>query len=258
MRRPLSLLAAWVTGLLLAGCAAGADARTTSPDAEPSGDVVVYAAASLQSAFDDLAAAFTAAHPGLRVQLTFDGSSTLATQLVEGAPADVFAAADDSTMQQVVAEGLAAAPRPFATNTLTLVVPEGNPAVVTGLDDLAEDALSVVLCAPALPCGAAARQLLDEAGVAASVDSFEQNVTAVLTKVAVGEADAGLVYVTDAAARAAEVDTVRTAGADGVVNRYPMASLAEAANPAGAAAFVAFVGSAEARAVLADHGFGAP
>lgn len=261
----LALLAA--AALALVGCGAGGAATDAAPAATApasasadalSGELTVFAAASLKAAFTQLAEAFEAAHPGVSIRpISYDGSSTLATQLVEGAAADVFASADQKNMQKVVDAGLAAAPQPFATNVLTLVVPKGNPGGVTGLADLATPDLSVVLCAAEVPCGAASATLLADAGVTASVDSYEQNVTAVLTKVASGEADAGLVYVTDAKTTT-DVQTVTTAGADAVVNTYPIVALDGAANPAAAEAFVAFVLSDEGRAVLAGLGFGQP
>ncbi|RLK52928.1 molybdate ABC transporter substrate-binding protein [Microbacterium telephonicum] len=251
--------------LLLTSCASGAadssgSSAAPSPEAsaELNGELTVYAAASLKSAFDELATQFEAQHPQLDVRpVTYDGSSTLATQLIEGAPADVFASADEKNMQKVTDAGLAPDPALFATNTLTLVVPAGNPAGITGLDDLADPDRTIVLCAPEVPCGAASATLLQNAGISASVDSLEQNVTAVLAKVAAGEADAGLVYVTDAATTD-DVETVPTEGAGAVVNRYPIAALAGAANPAAAAAFVAFVRSDDGRSVLSALGFGAP
>jgi molybdate transport system substrate-binding protein len=260
--RVAALLAVLVLGL--AGCATGDDrdpgaspAETTSAEPELSGDLTVYAAASLQAAFDELATQFEQRHPSLRVQpVTYDGSSTLATQIIEGAPADVFAAADEPNMQKVVDAGLASDPELFATNTLTLVVPAGDPGGIDGLEDLADPDRTVVLCAAEVPCGAASATLLANAGVDPSVDSYEQNVTAVLTKVAAGEADAGLVYVTDAATTGA-VDAIEVPGADGVVNRYPIAAVTGAANPEAAGAFVAFVLGDEGRRVLAALGFGA-
>lgn len=259
----LAVLAAAV--LALAGCGAGSsDAApvTTAPasaSADPmSGELTIFAAASLTAAFTQLADAFGAAHPGVRIRpISYDGSSTLATQLVEGAAADVFASADQKNMRKVVDAGLATAPQPFATNVLTLIVPRGNPGGVAGLADLAKPGLSIVLCAAEVPCGAASRTLLEKAGVTASVDSEEQNVTAVLTKVASGEADAGLVYVTDAKTTT-DVQTVTTAGADTVVNTYPIVALGAAVNPAAAQAFVAFVRSDDGRAVLSGLGFGPP
>lgn len=252
--------------LALAGCtgsgapagSGSAAAATASAPSTLSGSLSISAAASLKTAFDELATAFEAANPGVDVRpIAYDGSSTLATQIVEGAAVDVFASADEKNMQKVVDASLASGPVLFATNVLTLVVPTGNPGKVTGLADLSKPDLDVVLCAAEVPCGAASAALLQNAGVVASVDSHEQNVTAVLTKVASGEADAGLVYVTDAKT-SADVETVETAGADAVVNRYPIAALTNAANPGAAAAFVGFVLSDEGRAVLARLGFGAP
>ncbi|MFV0375649.1 molybdate ABC transporter substrate-binding protein [Microbacterium sp.] len=263
MRRRLLTAVALAAVLPLAGCAStvpasSSTASSTAPAAVAASETLtVFAAASLQAVFDELADAFAQQHPEVEVApIRYDGSSTLATQLLEGAPADVFASADEPTMQGVVDAGLAPTAELFATNTLVLVVPAGNPGKVTGVDDLADPDRTVVLCAPEVPCGRAATALLDNAGVSASVDSFEQNVTAVLTKVVAGEADAGLVYVTDATTTD-DVDTVTTAGADTVVNRYPIVALDGASEPA-ADAFVAFVLSEEGQAVLRAHGFGAP
>jgi len=271
--RTVAVLAGLALGLT--GCATAADqdpAATTAPTEAPgpglTGELTVYAAASLKGAFDELATDFEQQHPSLDVQpITYDGSSTLATQIIEGAPADVFASADEKNMQKVVGAGLASGPELFASNTLVLVVPAGNPGDVTGLADLANPGLTVVLCAAEVPCGAASATLLSHAGVTASVDSYEQSVTAVLTKVAAGEADAGLVYVTDASSRSslsagaattAEVDTVEVDDAAAVVNHYPIVALSGAANVDAADAFVAFVRSPKGQEVLASFGFGAP
>lgn len=258
-----AVLAALVLGL--AGCATAVDqdpgaapppAESAAP--ELSGELTVYAAASLRGAFDELTTRFEQRHPSLHVQpVTYDGSSTLATQIIEGAPADVFAAADEPNMDRLVDAGLASGPALFATNTLTLVVPAGHPGGIDGIEDLANPDRTVVLCAVEVPCGAASATLLANAGVQASVDSYEQNVTAVLTKVAAGEADAGLVYVTDAATSSA-VDALEVPGADDVVNRYPIAAVTDGANPQAADAFVAFALGDEGRRVLGAFGFGAP
>lgn len=264
----VALLAA--AALVAPACAAGDRAPAASPPAadtaepgtaaadELAGELRIFAAASLQAAFDELATRFEQRHPSLDVQpITYDGSATLATQLIEGAPVDVFASADENNMQKVVDAGLATGAELFATNTLVLIVPSGNPGGVDGIDDLDDPGLAVVLCTAEAPCGAASATLLSNAGVTASVDSHEQNVTAVLTKVAVGEADAGLVYVTDAAA-STPVEAVEVDGAEDVVNRYPIVALRDAANPEAAAAFVAFAAGEEGREVLETFGFGAP
>ncbi|MFV0426510.1 MAG: molybdate ABC transporter substrate-binding protein [Beutenbergiaceae bacterium] len=221
-----------------------------------SGTLTVYAAASLTDSFDEIAAAFEDAHPGVDVApVIYDGSSTLATQIIEGAPADVFASANEANMDKVVQAGLAQEPTLFATNTLVIAVPLGNPGEVTGLADLANPDLTVVLCAPEVPCGAASATLLQQQNLEVEPDSMEQNVRAVLTKVSNDIADAGLVYATDAAVEP-EVETVEAAGADQVINRYPLVALTEAANPEAAAAFVEFVTGPQGQSVLAGYGFG--
>lgn len=250
VRRPSRLLV-----LLAAVAALGAGCAGTEPamDGALSGTVQAYAAASLQRPFDEIARAFEAENPGVSVQPVYDGSRTLATQIDAGAPADVFAAADERTMSGVGAA--APAPRIFAENTLVIVVPAGNPARVATLADLAR--VTTVLCAAEVPCGAASTTLLSSAGVTVSPASIEQNVTAVLTKVAAGEADAGLVYATDVVGRD-DVESIVPEGAEAVVNRYPIAALAGAPNPVAAAAFVDFVLSPSGQAILAAAGFRAP
>ena len=243
-----------VVGLaLLVGCA-----PTDEPSETPSGRLTVLAAASLTDAFDILAAVFERQHPGVDVVISTGGSSALAEQVLSGARADVFAAADEAPMATVADAGLAASDVVFATNTLTLVVPVGNPGGVAGLDDLADPALTVALCDPTVPCGAAAERLLAGEGVTASVDTFEEDVRAALTKVALGEVDAALVYRTDVAAAAGAAEGIAVPDAEAVVNRYPIAVLADAPNPTTARAFVEFVLSTAGREVLADAGFGIP
>lgn len=254
LRRAVTVALA-AAALALTGCAAGAVAPE-SDDASGSslsGELTIYAAASLSGAFDEIGDAFTESNPDVRVSGVYDGSSTLVTQLLEGAPADVFASADEANMRKL--EDVAADPTLFASNTLVLAVPTGNPGDVETLADLAD--VTTVLCAPEVPCGSASASLLSSAGVTVDAASLEQNVTAVLTKVAAGEADAGLVYATDVVGRH-DVEVIVPDGADDVVNRYPIAALSEAANPAAAEAFVAFVLSDEGQRILADFGFGAP
>ena len=257
MRRSLRFFAVLgAVAVLASGCASAssaADPAALASEDSLSGTVEVYAAASLQRSFDEIASAFEAAHPGVTVSAVYDGSSTLATQIGEGAPADVFASADEKNMAKVKAQ--APAPQLFAGNTLVIAVPKGNPGGVATLADLAR--VTTVLCAPEVPCGAASATLLSNAGVSVTPASSEQNVTAVLTKVAASEADAGLVYATDVDGRD-DVETIVPAGADAVVNRYPIAALADAPNPDAAAAFVAFVLGEDGQRVLADAGFRAP
>jgi molybdate transport system substrate-binding protein len=246
MRKLLAVAAGVV---LLAGCAAPAPGVTT---------VTVLAAASLAGSLDEAAAAFEAANPEVEVSVGYGGSSALAEQLVSGAPADVFFSADEHTMRTVVAAGLASGPEVLLTNTLQLVVPAGNPGNVAGLADLADPALVVALCDPSVPCGAAAVSLLKLAGVPASIDTFDDDVRAVLTKVALGEVDAALVYRTDVLAAGDAVDGIEVPLAEQVVNRYPVAVLAGAANPDAAQRFVDFLRSADGREVFERAGFIAP
>lgn len=221
--------------------------------------VTVLAAASLTGTFTELAEQFEREHDGVDVVLSFGGSSDLAAQIVEGAPADVFAAADERTMGTVVDAGAAeGTPVAFATNTLQIVVPKGNPARVASLADVARPGTRTVLCAPQVPCGAASAALLGKAGVEVSPVSEEQSVTDVLGKVRSGEADAGLVYVTDVRGAGDDVGGVEVPEAAGVVNHYPIVALGEAADSGLADEFVAFVRGPQGRSVLADAGFGAP
>lgn len=261
-RTPLTALAlASALALALTGCAAAATpaesaAPTSSPTASSTltGELTISAAASLKKAFDELAVEFEAANPGVDVKpISYDGSSTLATQILEGASVDVFASADEKNMAKVADQ--APDPQLFAGNTLVIAVPTGNPGAVSTLADLAR--VTTVLCAPEVPCGAASATLLSNAGVTVTPASAEQNVTAVLTKIAAGEADAGLVYATDVVGRD-DVEAIVPEGADAVVNRYPIAALADAPNPDAAAAFVAFVLSNDGQRILADAGFRAP
>jgi molybdate transport system substrate-binding protein len=256
VNRPLLLASAAAT-LALAGCSASATQPVEGGDAL-TGTVTVFAAASLTDTFDALAADFEADHPGVDVVLSYGGSSDLATQITQGAPADVFAAANETTMQTVTDAGDAGDPTIFTTNTLELVVPAGNPAGVSGLADLANEDLAVALCDPAVPCGSAAQALLDSAGLTAAPDTLEDNVKAVLTKIELGEADAGLVYVTDVKAAGAAVEGIAIPAAAAVVNNYPIAVLTGAPNPDAGRAWVDFVLSDTGQRALADAGFVAP
>ena len=220
--------------------------------------LTVLAAASLTDAFRQLARGFEAAHPGVGVDLSFGPSSGLATSITEGAPADVFAAASPATMRTVTDAGAATRPVDFATNTLELAVPSGNPAHVRGLTDLANPRLRIALCAPQVPCGAAAVTVLAAAGVDAQPDTLESDVKAVLQKVTSDEVDAALVYRTDVRAAGAAVQGIEFPEAARGVNRYPLAVLTESRNPTTAQAFVDQVLSADGRRVLTEAGFGPP
>lgn len=246
VRWPLALrctVLATVAGLALTGCSASGNST-----GEP---ITIAAAASLQGAFEQISEEFTAEHPEVQISsITYDGSSTLATQILEGANVDVFASADERNMLEVTEAGFGHEPVIFASNTMVIAVPQDNPADIDSLEDLA--GATTVLCAQQVPCGAASRQLLQAQGVEVTPASEEQNVTAVLQKVAAGEADAGLVYATDVLTDE-NVAAIVPEGADEVVNTYPIATLGQ--NP-GAQAFVDFVISERGQEILAEHGFG--
>jgi len=216
----------------------------------------VAAAASLTEVFTALGARFEAAHPGVEVTFDFGASSDLARAIEEGAPADVFAPADTRTMAQVVDAGLmaAGAPAVFARNRPEIAVPAGNPGSVHGLDDLARPELLVGLCAVEAPCGRLARVVLRNAGVSASVDTEEVDVKALVTRIAAGELDAGIVYHSDVVAVGDAVAGVAVPD-DSALATYPVAALAHASHPAAAAAFAAYLSSPPARAVLDRAGF---
>ncbi|MFC5495372.1 molybdate ABC transporter substrate-binding protein [Nocardioides caricicola] len=221
--------------------------------------LTVYAAASLTASFEEIAEEFEAEHDGVDVELSFGGSSDLVTQIQGGAPADVFASADGATMTELVDDDLAAAaPQDFATNTLEIVVPSDNPAGIASLQDLARPGLNLVVCAPEVPCGAAAQQVAGNAGVALSPVSEEQSVTDVLAKVSSGEADAGLVYVTDVRAAGDDVGGITFPEAAEVVNTYPIAPVDGSDEPDLATEFVRFVLGDTGQGVLAGFGFGQP
>lgn len=235
-----ALVALTVIGLALAGCAPTGTTDTQS--------ITVFAAASLTDSFGEIAEAFEAENPGVTVTLNFGGSSSLATQIVEGAPADVFAAASVETMSTVGVDGVV-----FAHNTLEIAVPRGNPGGVQSLADLADPALAVAVCAVEVPCGAASQLAFERAGVAASVDTYEQDVRAVLTKVELGEVDAGLVYRTDVMAARDTVEGIEIA--DAPTTAYPIAAISDSS---AAAAFVSFVLSDAGQKILQNAGFDAP
>jgi molybdate transport system substrate-binding protein len=226
---------------------------------EPRSAILVSAAASLSDAFAEVGSSFEAAHPGMDVVLNLGGSSSLVTQILEGAPIDVFASADRETMDRVVEAGEAfGAPRSFGRNRLRIAVPRGNPAGITGLRDFADPALLIGLCAEDVPCGRFARRTLARARVAPSLDTNEPDVRALLTKIELGELDAGITYVTDVMAAGGRVEGIEIPDSVNIVVDYPIARLAHAPDREGANAFVAFVLSEEGRAILERHGFLAP
>ncbi|MGN9806548.1 molybdate ABC transporter substrate-binding protein [Micromonospora sp. L32] len=255
MRAALAVLP-MVAALGLAGCGDDADDGGTSGVA---GTVTVFAAASLTGSFTTLGRQFEAAHPGVRVTFNFAGSSALATQITQGAPADVFASAALRNMATVTDAGAAAgSPTVFARNQLVIAVPKGNPGGVTGLADLTRPGVKVALCAEQVPCGAAAAQALAAARVPLTPVTLEQDVKGALSKVTLGEVDAALVYRTDVRSAAAKVDGVEFPESARAVNDYPMVVLKDAPNPTAARAFVEHVRSDQGRAVLTAAGFQPP
>ncbi|TDE09082.1 molybdate ABC transporter substrate-binding protein [Jiangella asiatica] len=234
---------------------AGSDTASGQGDT-PSGTVTVLAAASLTESFEELAGQLAREYPDLEVVFSFGPSSGLVEQVISGAPADVLATADPTTMDEAVAADVVdGEPVVFARNALTLAVPAGNPAGVTGLADLADDDLRVAVCEPQVPCGAAAERLLDAAGVTAAPDTLTTDVKEAASLVALGEADAALIYRTDAAAEGDDIETLDVPEADEIVNDYPVALLADAANPDGARAIAGAITGELGRSVLAEAGF---
>lgn len=250
---------AMVVALLATSC--GSDGSAS----DDGGEITVFAAASLTAAFTELGEAFTAENPDTEVTLNFAGSSALVAQIAEGAPVDVLASADFTTMATLTDAGLAADdPVVFATNRAEIIVEPGNPAGITGVADLADLAdradgdLVVVQCAPEVPCGSYARQIFANAGVVVTPSSFEENVKAVVAKVILGEADAGIVYRTDVIAAGDDADGVAIGDDVNVVAEYPIVSISDASNPDGARAFVEFVLSPAGQQILVSFGFGTP
>lgn len=237
--------------LLPAACGGG--------ESSAGSEVLVSAAASLTDAFGDIETAFEDVNPGVDVVLNLGGSSALREQILEGAPADVFASANTSNMDQVVeADEVEGAPAVFARNLLQIAVPPGNPAGVTGLDDFGDEDLLIGLCAEEVPCGDFAREALANAGVTPAIDTNEPDVRALLTKIAAGELDAGITYVTDVVSADGEVEGVDIPEEHNVIASYPIAALANAPHPEAASDFVAFVLSDEGQAILELHGFTSP
>lgn len=264
--RHTALVSATLAALLLVGCssAPAPESDQHSTEGELTGTLNIAAAASLQPAFEELTEAFTELHPGITIdQLTFDGSSGIATQILAGAPIDVFASADEANMDKVAdAKLTAATPLPFATSSLQIAVAPGNPLGISGLMDLVDPKLGapgppvVVTCAPEVPCGAASWQLLDRDKVTLSPASEEQNVTAVLTKVAAGEADAGLIYRSDVLRSDGAVEGVDIDGSDEAAGTYVIAPIADTEALDAATAFTEFMRSERAQSLFAQLGFG--
>jgi molybdate transport system substrate-binding protein len=236
----------------------GAGGASSSASPALSGQLTVLAAASLTESFTTIGRQFEAAHPGTKVVFSFGASSTLATQVTQGAPADVFASASKKNMDAVVAAKAAADPQTFAKNVMEIAVPPSNPAGVTQLSDLAKSSVKVVLCAKEVPCGSTARQVFTNAGLTVSPVSDEADVKSTLSKVELGEADAGVVYVTDVLAAGAKVKGITIPAGVNASTSYPIAPLTASKNADLATAFVDYVLSPEGATVLGEAGFEKP
>lgn len=259
IRAPGALAVALGVVSLVAGCSeSGSPTESTSAQTR-TGDITVFAAASLKTTFTELGEQFQAANPGTTVNFNFAGSSDLVTQLTQGAPADVFASADTNNMATAVDATLVTGePVDFATNTLTIVTTPGNPKGIDSFADLANPDLAVVVCAPQVPCGSAAETVEEATGVTLSPVSEESAVTDVLGKVTSGQADAGLVYTTDAIGAGDAVTAVAFPESSQAVNTYPIAVLGGSQNAETAQAFVDLVTGPDGRQVLSEAGFAAP
>jgi molybdate transport system substrate-binding protein len=254
MRRLTAVALSAATALSLGGCG-GSSSKPPTADAV-TGTVVVSAASSLKETFTTLASRFEAAHPGIKVTLNFAGSDALASQITGGAAVDVFAAASSKTMATVTdAKDGAGAPVTFVRNELEIAVPPGNPAKVATLADTTRPGVKLVLCAVAVPCGAAAAKVYAAGRLTPKPVSLEQDVKSVLTKVELDEADAGLVYQTDVKAAGNKVASVAFPQAAQAIAGYPIVGVSTGRNARGGAAFIAYVLSADGAAVFSAAGF---
>ncbi|HEY7047611.1 MAG TPA: molybdate ABC transporter substrate-binding protein [Jatrophihabitantaceae bacterium] len=226
--------------------------------AGPRGSITVFAAASLTETFTTLGHQFESAHPGTKVTFNFGASSTLANQINQGAPADVFASAAPKNMDQVVTPGNAETPVTFAVNKTEIAIPPSNPGHVTQLSDLAKSGVKVALCQEQVPCGVVAAQVFTNAHITVKPVTREADVKSTLAKVEVGEVDAGVVYVTDVKAAGTKVKGITIADNVNASTDYPIATLTHAKNAAVAQAFVTYVDSSAGKAVLTAAGFGSP
>jgi len=248
--KPHRLLVLFGVLALISGCGSSE---------QPAGMIIVFAAASLKKSFTDIGEQFKSENPGAAVEFSFAGSSDLATQLTQGAQADVFASADTKNMDKAAeADLLAGDPVTFASNTLTIAVAPGNPRKIASFKDLTQQGLNVVVCAPQVPCGSATQKVEQATGVTLNPVSEESSVSAVLNKVTTGQADAGLVYVTDAKGAGDKVATVPFPEAAGAVNIYPIAVLKASKNPELARKFVDLVTGEAGQNVLSAAGFAKP
>ena len=241
-----------------ASASSPAAAASASSPASLSGSITVFAASSLKEAFTTIGKQFEALHPGVKVTFSFGASSTLATQIINGAPADVFASASPKNMHEVVAAGAASNPVNFAKNVMEVAVPPSNPAQVTSVNDLAKSSVKTALCEPKVPCGVTAAEVFKNANITVKPVTLQPDVKSVLTQVELGNVDAGVVYVTDVHSAGTKVTGVPIPDSVNASTEYPIAAISKSANMAAAQAFVAYVTSSAGESVLAAAEFEAP
>ena len=254
----VTLAALALTACGSSGSSTATSSAVLSPSDTAAGSITVFAASSLKEAFIQLGTDYEAAHPGAKITFSFGASSTLATQITQRAPADVFAAASQKTMDTVTAAGAATGDKVFAVNTMEIATPPNPTTAVTSLADLTKAGVKVVLCQKDVPCGAAAEKLFAQNSLTVTPVSEEVDVKAVLSKVVLGEADAGIVYVTDVLAAGSKVVGVQIPAGQNVTTKYPIAPITGSANAATAQAFVDFVLSPAGQQVLTVAGFTSP
>jgi molybdate transport system substrate-binding protein len=250
-----------VTALVVSSGLVSACGEDSDDGGDTGGDttLTVFAAASLTKTFTEIGKEFESQHDGVKVEFSFGGSSDLVSQIQQGAPADVFASADEANMEKVTGDDLQSDdPVDFASNTLEIATPPGNPAGIASFADLGKDGVNVVVCAPEVPCGAAAVKAEQATGVTINPVSEEQSVTDVLAKVSSGEADAGLVYVTDVAAAGDSVEGVTFPESSDIVNTYPIVALKDSKNADLAEEFIDLVTSDTGQSILEEAGFAKP
>ena len=241
-----------------AASASSSSSPAASSSAAATGTITVFAAASLMGTFTQIGKQFEAAHPGDTVKFSFGGSSTLATQITGGAPADVFASAAPANMDTVVSAGDASNPQDFAKNTAEIAVPPKNPANVSSVSDMAKSSVKVALCQPKVPCGVVAAEVFKNAGVTVKPVTLQPDVKSVLTQVELGNVDAGMVYVTDVQAAGSMVKGVQVPANDNASTLYPIATINSSKHKSIAQAFVSYVLSPTGQQVLASAGFEKP
>ena len=261
MRRIATIvLAVAATIGVAAGCSSSSPSSSSSPKAagSVSGTITVFAASSLQGAFTTIGQQFQSAHPGTTVKFSFGASSSLAQEINAGSPADVFASASTTNMDQVVTAGHASNPVTFANNVMEVAVPPSNPAHVASVSDLANPAVKTALCQPQVPCGVTAAKVFSNAKIAVTPVTQQPDVKSVLTQVELNNVDAGMVYVTDVKAAGSKVMGIQIPSGENASTAYPIATVNSSKNKATADAFTAYVNSSAGQKVLATDGFEKP